>query len=369
LCKHPGVIIGRKGAYRGVHFSPAPFFVIDTAFYLEPKEGIDIKWAYYELLTQDINGMDSGSAIPSTSRDSFYLLPVNVPPLPAQRAIASILGALDDKIELNRKMNETLEAMARAIYKSWFVDFDPVHAKMAGKKPFDMDEETAALFPNSFEDPAMGNGSTGLTTRIPKGWTWKGLKELTSYLSRGIGPSYIEAGGVLVLNQKCVRDRRVDFSKARRHDTNKKPITGRLIEELDILINSTGVGTLGRIAQVWQTKEDAIVDSHVTIARANKETDPYFLGINLLGREIEIEALGEGSTGQTELSRARLGELPCIVPSTNLQGAFGRIAGSLCKKIANNEEINNSLTNTRDTLLLRLLSGELQVNTLEKSVK
>lgn len=80
LCNHPGVIIGRKGAYRGVHYSNRPFFVIDTAFYLEPKEDIDLKWAYYELLTNDINSMDSGSAIPSTSRDAFYSLPVTVPP-------------------------------------------------------------------------------------------------------------------------------------------------------------------------------------------------------------------------------------------------------------------------------------------------
>jgi type I restriction enzyme S subunit len=121
LCSHPGVIIGRKGAYRGVHYSPAPFFVIDTAFYLEPKVEIDMRWAYYDLLAQDINSLDSGSAIPSTSRDSFYSLPVRVPPLPEQRAIAHILGTLDDKIELNRRMSETLEAMARALSRrgSW----------------------------------------------------------------------------------------------------------------------------------------------------------------------------------------------------------------------------------------------------------
>ncbi|OGX01626.1 MAG: hypothetical protein A3J12_11410, partial [Omnitrophica bacterium RIFCSPLOWO2_02_FULL_44_11] len=128
------VIIGRKGAYRGVHFSPEPFFVIDTAFYLKPKADIDIKWAYYELLTHDINSMDSGSAIPSTSRESFYKLPVRVPQKNEQRAIAHILGSLDDKIELNRKMNETLEAIARALFHSWFVAFDPVRRNIARKE-------------------------------------------------------------------------------------------------------------------------------------------------------------------------------------------------------------------------------------------
>jgi type I restriction enzyme, S subunit len=102
---------------------------------LKPKAEIDTRWAYYELLTHDINSMDSGSAIPSTSRESFYRLPVLLPPPEEQRAIASILGTLDDKIELNRCMNETLEAMARAIFKSWFVDFDPVRAKPEGRDP------------------------------------------------------------------------------------------------------------------------------------------------------------------------------------------------------------------------------------------
>jgi very-short-patch-repair endonuclease/restriction endonuclease S subunit/predicted nucleotidyltransferase len=126
LCNHPTVIVGRKGAYRGIHYSDAPCFLIDTAFYLEPKTDFDMKWAYYELLTHDINSMDSGSAIPSTSRDSFYQMPVRVPPLPEQKVIAHILGTLDDKIELNRRMNETLEGLARTIFKSWFIDFDPV---------------------------------------------------------------------------------------------------------------------------------------------------------------------------------------------------------------------------------------------------
>ncbi len=134
LFSHSSVIIGRKGAYRGVHYSARPFFVIDTAFYLKPKANLDTRWAYYQLLGQNINDLDSGSAIPSTRREDFYNLPVKVPPLPEQRAIAHVLGTLDDKIELNRRMNETLEAMARALFKSWFVDFLPVRAKMAAKQ-------------------------------------------------------------------------------------------------------------------------------------------------------------------------------------------------------------------------------------------
>src|SRR3990172_1851377 len=122
---------------------------------------MDLRWAYYELLTQDINGMDSGSAIPSTSREAFYSLPVRVPPPDEQRTIACILRTLDDKIELNRRMNETLEAIARALFKSWFVDFDPVRAKAEGRDP-GLPSHLADLFPDSFQDSELGE--------IPAGW-------------------------------------------------------------------------------------------------------------------------------------------------------------------------------------------------------
>jgi len=91
LCKHPGIVIGRKGAYRGVHFCNSPFFVIDTAFYVEPKMLMEMRWAYYELLRLDINSMDSGSAIPSTSREDFYSLPVLAPPLELQQRFVELL--------------------------------------------------------------------------------------------------------------------------------------------------------------------------------------------------------------------------------------------------------------------------------------
>jgi len=94
LCEHPGIIVGRKGAYRGIHFCGKPFFVIDTAFYVEPRQHIELRWAYYEMLRQDINSMDSGSAIPSTSRGDFYNLPVLCPPAEVQEAFVRLLGPL-----------------------------------------------------------------------------------------------------------------------------------------------------------------------------------------------------------------------------------------------------------------------------------
>lgn len=175
LWPNGGVIIGRKGAYRGVHYSPDPFFVIDTAFYLKPRVELDARWAYYQLLTQNINEMDSGSAIPSTSREDFYGLPVEVPPINEQRKIAHVLGTLDDKIELNRRVNKTLEAMARALFKSWFVDFEPVRAKMEGRwrRGESLPGLTADLydlFPERLAPSELGE--------IPEGWEVRRLGEV-----------------------------------------------------------------------------------------------------------------------------------------------------------------------------------------------
>ena len=109
LCKIPSFIVGRKGAYRGVHYSCVPFSVIDTAFYAMPITNIfDIKWAYYKFLTYDINRMDSGSAIPSTDRYELYRIPVTLPPIETQKQAVSILDTITNRIELNTAINENL---------------------------------------------------------------------------------------------------------------------------------------------------------------------------------------------------------------------------------------------------------------------
>ncbi len=161
LAPGPGVILGRKGAYRGVKYSADPFWVIDTAYYVKPKTNLDMRWLYYAIQHYKLGEIDDGSPIPSTTRSAVYVRSLEVPPKGEQKRIAHILGTLDDKIELNRRMAATLEEMARAIFKSWFIDFDPVHAK-AQNRPTNLPEEIDALFPDSFEDSELG--------KIPNGW-------------------------------------------------------------------------------------------------------------------------------------------------------------------------------------------------------
>jgi type I restriction enzyme S subunit len=277
-----------------------------------------------------------------------------------RKAIAHILGTLDDKIELNRKTNETLEAMAKALFKSWFVDFDPVRAKAEGRST-GLPAEISDLFPDSFEDSELGE--------IPSGWRCSPLAERVMYLSRGISPAYCEEGGVLVLNQKCIRDSRVSFEKARRHDTAKKQIIGREVRRFDALVNSTGVGTLGRVAMMPTCQEEAVVDSHVTVVRGSTDQESFFISSTLLNRQVEIEALGEGSTGQTELSRVFLGSLPVIFPSSQLISAYFDSAYAIQDKIEKNEEASVALAITRDAILPKLISGEIRIPDAEKMLE
>ena len=176
-------------------------------------------------------------------------------------------------------------------------------------------------------------------------WSDKPLLELCSYINRGSAPAYIEAGGVLVLNQKCVRDQRVSFLEARRTDQERKlVIADRMLQLLDILVNSTGVGTLGRVAQLVALPEPATVDSHVTIVRPDPAAvDPRYLGFAVRLYEREIEALAEGSTGQTELSRARLGAFPVPLAPEKEQRAIAHILGALDDKIELNRRMSETL--------------------------
>ncbi|MBB2485039.1 restriction endonuclease subunit S [Mitsuaria sp. WAJ17] len=280
-------------------------------------------------------------------------LPIVLPPIEVQDAIAEVIGALDDRITLLRDTNTTLEAIAQALFKSWFVDFDPVRAKMAGRAPEGMDEATAALFPDCFEDSELGE--------VPRGWSRAALGDCTAYLNRGISPKYIEEGGVLVLNQKCIRDFAIDSAKARRHDPSQRRIDGRELRTGDVLVNSTGVGTLGRVAQVVDLEETTIVDSHVTVVRPNERLTWNFLGLALMRIQPEIEQFGEGTTGQTELSRGKLAAIRVVVPPADVLARFDAATVPLRMRIAASQTQAKSLATLRNTLLPRLISGQLRL--------
>lgn len=340
-------------------------WVNNHAHIVTGNDKADTRFLMYAVEGTDISGYLTGAVMPKLTQGNLNKIELECPPLIEQHAIAHILGTLDDKIELNRKQNETLEAMARALFKAWFVDFEPVRAKLEGRWQRGqclpgLPAHLYELFPDRLVESDLGE--------IPEGWEISTLGAVCTYLNRGISPKYIGLGGVSVLNQKCIRDFSIDFSKARRHDAEQKKVDGRALELGDVLVNSTGVGTLGRVAQVRRLKETTIVDSHVTVVRSGSRINPMFLGCFMSMKQSEIEAMGEGSTGQTELSRTKLGELKILLPTPGVLERFSSHTKTFSENIAANQENSETLAQLRDALLPKLISGELRFPNAERIV-
>lgn len=350
------------------------------------------RYIYYYLTSpvgqSEIISRKVGSAQGKLPLYNIKGLEIKAPDRTTQDRIADILLSLDKKIALNRQINQTLEQMAQALFKSWFVDFDPVvdNALDAGFFEQDLEfsdellrrvearkvvresadfkplpEHIRQLFPAAFEkcsEPSLGLGGW-----VPEGWKVKILGEITSELRRGISPKYIEEGGVQVINQKCIRNHEVSYEAARRHDQETKRIDGRALKLGDVLVNSTGVGTLGRIAQVTHLSETTVADSHVTVVRVSDNACPIFtFGQLMLSMETLIERLGEGSTGQTELSRKILSEQFVVLPPSDIAEKAERSFKSFSEKQESNRQQNSELIKLRDTLLPKLISGELRLS-------
>jgi type I restriction enzyme S subunit len=177
----PGVVLGRKGVVGSVYFVPTDYWPHDTTLWVKDFHGNDPHFVYYFFrhLAPRLASMDVGSANPTLNRNHVHPIEILWPPFREQVAIALVLGALDDKIELNRRMNETLEGMARALFKSWFVNFDPVRVKAEGSN-CGLPKSIADLFPESFVPSEKGE--------IPSGWQLKPIGELAA-VNGGSTPS------------------------------------------------------------------------------------------------------------------------------------------------------------------------------------
>ena len=298
----------------------------------------DWKFVFYSLLQTrgDLTVQAQGAAQQNLNQDLIRQFEISLPPLPEQKCIAGILSAYDELIENSQRRIKVLETMARNLYREWFV-----HYRYPG-------HENTPLIPSPLGD-------------IPKGWEVKKLGELAGYLNRGISPRYDENGTSTVINQKCIRDQRLSLEPSR---LQVKPIPSeKLVRFGDVLINSTGVGTLGRVAQVYESLENCTVDTHVTIARVNGDADVDFFGCALLAQQDAFERLGIGATGQTELSRTAIGNVDLVVPLISLQNEFGKIVQPIREKaVVLGKQIQN-LRKTRDLLLPQLLSGQIPLHT------
>jgi len=305
---------------------------------------VDPVFFYYALMDSAagafIASTSSSSAVPAIRAADIKLAMIPVPPLPDQRAIAHILSAFDDKIELNLRLNETLEVMARALFKSWFIDFDPVRAKAEGRDP-GLPADIATLFPDSFEDSELGE--------IPKGWK-TGLVEDLAEASSGKRPGvrYPEASVLASVPlwggngpMAFVPEALIDYPFL---------LTGR-------------VGTLG---SVFRITEPCWPSDNTLILKTKQRRAFEYLFLQL--KRVDFMALNRGST-QPLLTQTDLKAQPLLTPPTAVLEYFHVFAGSLYEQIDELESEVRTLAAVRDTLLPKLLSGELRVKGVDQSME
>ncbi len=298
---------------------------------------------------------------------AFHVL---LPPLSEQRAIAAVLGALDDKIELNRRMNATLESIARALFQSWFVDFDPVRAKLDGRKPVGMDEETAALFPDSFKESPIGP--------IPVGWK---VERLDSHISADRGLSYKGEGlsddqtGMPMHNLNSIfegggyKHQGIKYYKGEYREKH-------LVEPGDMIVTNTEQGfdhlLIGHAAVVPSSFGlKGIYSHHIYRVRfmPSSPFNPHYL-VELFNNprwHYWISGFSNGTTINM-LPIDALAMPLLVVPPKDLVMKFTAIARSAHDQIEYNLQQSRTLATLRDTLLPKLLSGELSVAGLHHEV-
>ena len=269
----------------------------------------------------------STSTYPSIKPSDIEDIELDLPELETQKKIGSTLRMLDRKIALNEEINDNLMQQAVTIFKSWFVEYSP----------FDGIE--------------------------PKEWETVNLEKITSLISRGIAPKYSDNSDQIVINQKCIRNHMIDLSQARTH--TPKVINEKWLRFGDLLINSTGDGTLGRAAQVWFQPPNITVDSHVTVVRPAKENLIFYIGLWGVLHEREIESLHTGSTGQTELPKERVKALELHLPDNGTLDRFNTLIAPMAAAIVSKQNENNKLATLRDALLPKLISGEIDVSAVQ----
>lgn len=307
-------------------------------------------WLNSPVMANHINGYRDGSVAERLNLPIIRGLPIILPPLAEQKRIAGILGALDDKIELNRKMNETLEHMARALFKSWFVDFDPVHAKAAGRKPAGIDKANCDLFPDELVDSQLGT--------IPRGWRTATLSDCCEKIFSGGTPDrsrkdfwhgnipWLSSGetrnSFIIKTEECITPAGVDNSST------------RLAKRGNTVIASAGQGqTRGQTSLL---SGDFYINQSI-IALEPKSGEPYEL-LNYFGierRYDELRQLSDSNSSRGSLTTKLVAQMPVIIPPKQLLISFDKIVAPIVSAIVNNEAQSESLSSTRDAVLIKLL--------------
>jgi len=342
----PVPLVTCRGSKCGLmQWAEPPTWVSNNAMAVYFKGGFgDNFFLYQYLLQSDFDDVTTGSAQPQITVSSLALKKILLPAPNEQTAIAQIMGAIEEKIQVNREISETLEAVAQTIFKSWFTDFDPVKAKMTGEKPVGMDDATAALFPDSMEDSALG--------QIPIGWSVQEFGEV-NHLLMGQSPpgdTYNSEGEGVPFYQG-----RTDFGT--RFPKQRVFCTAgtRFARAGEVLISVRApVGDLN------QAIEDCVIGRGVASAMHKNGSQAYSYSLLCSLKPRLAYYNGEGTVFGA-INRADFYSLKIVEPPRQVVDSFETIAGPLNDEIRNLFIQTESLIELRDSLLPRLISGKLQI--------
>ena len=321
---------------------------------------VDKMYLSYQLRTKTYRNealaSATGSTVKHTSPAKICAYRFLLPLLDEQKAIASVLGALDDKIENNRRMNETLEEMAQAIFKSWFVDFDPVHAKATGNTPAHMDAETAALFPSSFSD----NG-------LPAGWSFSTIEEYGDVIT-GKTPStkrseYYgnEYPFVKIPNMTSVwvTETETALSEAGHLTQSKK-----LLQKGTVIVSC--IASPGEVSIVSKPSH---TNQQINAVVPNEDCPTSWLYCALANLRSKVIGMASGGSVTANLNKTDFSLIKIIHSSNAIMNSFDKKVCSLFDKILSNDEENQTLAKLRDILIPKLMSGEIRVKDAEREVE
>lgn len=317
---------------------------------------LDNTYLKYCLMTDfvqsQIHARGSGTTVFGIKQSELRKIEILVPPVYEQKSIAKILSSFDDKIELNRKMNATLEQIAQAIFKSWFVDFDPVKAKAAGREPEGMDAETAALFPSEFEQSELG--------MIPKGWKIGVLKDCCLKVESGGTPSrkelpYWNKGSIMWLTSSEVRNPIVLNTKEYISEEGLKNSNAKLWPS-----GTTVVAMYGATAGEVCLLAISLTANQACCGLIPKQAFRCFLFLQTLSSKYVLSRKAAGSA-QQNLNQSLVANFGIVIPSKEIVEIFEQKVATLIDKWVDNERQNVLLIDLRDTLLPKLISGQLQI--------
>jgi type I restriction enzyme S subunit len=342
----------------------------DGWLFLDDFRGVERNYLYYciNFLAPRIRQMADGTTQPNLNTDIARRLLIPLPPQYEQQAIAYTLGAIDDKIALNRRMNTTLEEMCRRIFKSWFVDFDPANTQVEGRQQDIADSSTLALFPHTFEESPVG--------RIPKGWP---LAALGDHVDTTRGLSYSGKGladnGIPLHNLNSVLEGGGYKYEGLKHYVGEYE-ERHIVRPGEIIVTNTEQGfdflLIGFPAIVPKCFGQFGIFSHHLYRVLPKSDSPikrHFLYWLIMSKPLRSQIIGyTNRTTVNMLPQDGLERPRFVLPPRALIETFEQIAGPLSERIEHNYEESASLARTRDVLLPKLLSGEIRVKKLEAEI-